>query len=377
MPIDFRYAHPQDYERISKFLDEYWAKDHIYVRSRPLFDWTFQRRNLWPEDGYSFAVGEVHGELVAILGGIPFQFNEFGKKSTGVWIVNYVVRPDYRKGSTALQLLSMFRRPPFSPVIAFGINPATSSIYRILRGEVLKEIPRHFLVMPGAQERMRNLLQIAHPDFGKDRISSLASAFELTHVPNPPATYAATLSEDWDRQDWSHFACHLVGAARDLDFLSWRYLKHPQLRYRFLTIPDGSRSGLIVWRLEMIQRSTEGRRVDVDRIARIVEFLPVSRKNAHDLFALFLEKAAAADAFAADYYSYHGPSRHWIEEMGFCSTDKHPEGNLIPSRFQPLDGKGGGILSAMFTHEGTPACSTDSTCVWYWTKADSDQDRPN
>ena len=110
-------------------------------------------------------MAEDNGELAGILGGIPFKFNQFGRTSNGMWIVNYVIRPDHRKGSAALQLLSQFRKPEFNPVIAFGINPATSAIYRVLRGQVLDEIPRHFMVLPGGRG--------AHGEPAADRLSRL------------------------------------------------------------------------------------------------------------------------------------------------------------------------------------------------------------
>src|SRR6202011_838696 len=134
MPVQYRFATIDEYPRISQFLDKHWAADHIYVRSRRLFDWTFRRNDLWTDDTYSFAVAEDQGELVGILGGIPFVFNHFGEQSSGVWIVNYVIREDHRRGPAALQLLSVFRKPPFRATIAFGINPATATIYRVLRG---------------------------------------------------------------------------------------------------------------------------------------------------------------------------------------------------------------------------------------------------
>lgn len=80
---------------------------------------------------------------------------------------------------------------------------------------------------------------------------------------------------------------------------------------------------------------------------------------------------------AADFYGYHGQTREWLQEMGFRVSDAHPDGPYFPSRFQPLDGKGGGIMSAIFLQDSALPCSNDSECPWYWTKSDSDQDRPN
>lgn len=377
MAVQFRYANLDEYPRLSKFLNDYWAENHIYVRDEPLFQWTFDRRNHWEHGGFSFAVGEDKGELVGILGGIPFRFNNRGKSSKGVWIANYVIRPDYRRGTLALQLLSQFRKPEFNAVVASGINPATISIYKVLRGEVLPDMPRHFLVLPGAAGRMANLLGIAHADWPAEKIEALIEPFSISRMPEISAPFGRSIPAAWDEVDWPEIAAATTGAARDSDFLNWRYVHHPDFEYRFLGVPDGDRTGLAVWRLETIRRATPEGRADVDRIARLVEFLPASRKNAEGLFAAFLGEICAAGAFGADYYGYHGETGCWFEEMGFQRVARHPEGHAIPSRFQPLDGKGGGIMSAMFLQESASPCNEAPECAWYWTKADSDQDRPN
>ena len=291
-------------------------------------------------------------------------------------MANYVIRPDHRRGPTALQLLAMFRPPRFHACVAFGINPATSAIYRVLRGEVLPLIPRHFAVLPGCEGRLCDLLAIAHPEWEADRMRSLAAAFTLDAIPDA-ADSRASLPATWDRDDWPAIAAGAVGAARDRDYLEWRYLRHPRFEYRIITVPEGARAGLAVWRLETIRRQTpEGRR-DVDSIGRLVEFIPTSRGNARVLGAAFLHQLQAAGAFAADFYCYHGPTRELIAELGFRHTAAHPDGGHVPTRFQPLDGRGGGIMSALFLAGGPSSCSGGAASAWYWTKSDSDQDRPN
>ena len=378
MAANFRFARADEYPRIAQFLDEFWAKDHAYCRMPDLFEWTFRRPGHWDEDQCSFAIAEDEGQLTGILGGIPFTFNSFGKTSRGVWIVNYVIRPDHRKGPLALQLLGMFRRPDFEPVIAFGINPATSVIYRVLRGEVLPEIPRHFMVLPEARERMTRLLSIAHADWTEDHAAALASSFARPLSLGGDSVQAShELPATWDQRDWPAFAEKTIGVARDADFLNWRYRKHPKFEYRFLSVPDDAGNGLAVWRLETIRRQTEQGRQDVEQIGRLVEFLPASQENARRLLSAFAGELRGAGALGADYYGFHGQTRGWLQEFGFTPTASHPEGDSIPTRFQPLDGKGGGILSAMFLKADAPRCWEADSCQWYWTKADSDQDRPN
>ncbi len=375
--MEFRFARCGEYPQIRRFLDEYWARDHVYCRMPELFDWTFRRPGYSEPGSYTFAVAEEQGELTGILGGIPFRFNRFGSSSRGVWIVNYVIRPDHRRGAAALRLLSQFRRPEFDPVIAFGINPATSAIYRVLRGQVLDEIPRHFLVLPEACGRMQRLLLAAYPDWAAERAGALAEAFVLRRAARPAREAGDHIPASWDGKDWPAIAEQTAGAVRDSGYLDWRYRRHPVFEYRFLTVPDGARTGLAVWRLETIRRQTPGGRADFDRIGRLLEFLPASAAGAEALFNSFLDALRRADALGADFYGYHGQTRCWFRQLGFAEAASHPGGRAIPSRFQPLDGKGGGILSAIFVQSEAPACGNLPDCPWYWTKSDSDQDRPN
>jgi hypothetical protein len=377
MPVQYRFATIDEYPRISQFLDKHWAADHIYVRSRSLFDWTFRRNDLWTDDTYSFAVAEDQGELVGILGGIPFVFNRFGEQSSGVWIVNYVIREDHRRGPTALQLLGVFRKPPFRTTIAFGINPATAAIYRVLRGQVLAEIPRHFLVLPHGTEAMSEFLNAAGLGWDEERIRGVTSAFRVSSLPDVAKSVCSELPEDWDQNDWPRLAATTVGAARDSAYLRWRYVCHPSFEHHVISVPENGANGLAIWRLEAIRKRIGSGLAEVGRIGRLLEFLPTSFHNAGDLTAVFLKELTECGAFGADYYGYHGESRTWLEELGFRSTANHADGDSIPSRFQPLDGKGGGIMSAMFVPAGIPTCSTAPNCPWSWTKSDSDQDRPN
>ena len=84
----------------------------------------------------------------------------------------------------------------------------------------------------------------------------------------------------------------------------------------------------------------------------------------------------AAGALGADFYGYHSGANCVLEDAGFLDCGAIEDGERLPSRFQPLDGKGGGILSAMFLKEPSPGFGAADS-AWYWTKSDSDQDRPN
>jgi hypothetical protein len=342
-----------------------------------LFEWTFGRKSLWDRDAYSFAFAEDRGSIVGILGGIPFLFNCHGSESHGVWLVNFMLTPEYRRGAAALQLLNMFKRPPYGTIIAFGNDPRVAPLYRAMGARILPEMPRHIVVLPGATERMAALLCHTYPDWPRARAERLARAFSLQTVTCEGAEPSPWLPLTWDRCDWPRIAGVTVGAARNVDYLRWRYVQHPRFEYRFIAVREGNRTGLLVWRLETIRRVTpEGLR-DLDRIGRVVEWLPTSVRNARDLLSALLQALVEADAIAADYYAYHGQTRAWLGEIGFHDVASDGDGRAVPSRFQPLDARGGDIQSAVFAGRDVPPCTTDLNCLWHWTKSDSDQDRPN
>jgi hypothetical protein len=168
-----------------------------------------------------------------------------------------------------------------------------------------------------------------------------------------------------------------MGAVRDLKYLTWRYLRHPCFQYRILCVPEGNRTGIIIWRLETIRESTGPGYVDVDRIGRVLEFLPASRENARDLLALLWSELTATDVIGADFYGYHSETSAGLNASGFLNVDGHSDGQMIPSRFQPLEARGGTILSAVFGQDHLASCFEECPGQWYWTQSDADQDRPN
>jgi hypothetical protein len=85
--------------------------------------------------------------------------------SQGVWLLHYLVRPDYRRGALAVRLLNMFRQPSFTVTIAFGISTAAVSLYTALHARLLETIPRHAAIFPDAVERTTHLLRLAYPDW--------------------------------------------------------------------------------------------------------------------------------------------------------------------------------------------------------------------
>ncbi len=377
MLAELCYANFDEYPRIREFLANYRSATNIYVREPKLFDWTFSRQLLWDHDGYSFALAEDKGNIIGVLGGIPFTMNCFGQQFRALWLANYMISPDYRRGPLAMRLLKMMRCEPYRATIAFGINPQTAPIYQVLRWRLVDNIPRHFVVLPQALERMCELLRLTHTGWTRERIEALVSSFRLPNLPEERPESESALPENWNNIGWEPIARRTVGAARDAEYLKWRYLDHPVFSYNLIVVHENDRAGLLVWRLETIRVKTDQGESNFDRIGRVVEFLPASWQNAKTLFSRLLHDLNEAGAIGADFYCYHSETRNLLAELGMLPVESHADGQCLPARFQPLDDKTSAIMSSMFAPEEMPVCSFDSNCVWYWTKSDADQDRPN
>src|SRR5262249_16175950 len=141
-------------------------------------------------------------------------------------------------------------------------------------------------------------------------------------------------------------------------------------------LPEWERTGLLIWRLETIRHDVHGVRTGLDRIGRVVEFLPASSENARGLIRLLCEQLRETDAIGADFFGYHGPTSQALSANGMRDASSVPDGNALPSRFQPLSPHSP-THNAMFADSGLPVCDVSANCPWYWTKSDSDQDRPN
>ena len=368
-----------EYDKIAAFIDRYWARDHIYCRSRSLFDWTFADNPSWQGEGYSFATARLGDEIVGILGAIPFALNLFGETRPACWLANWMVAPSARTTAAGLRLMRVFTDELGWNAFSLGINEPVTPLYRAMRWELVTDWPRWVMLRPGQRHQCLALLRQCHPDWTDTRIQSLIDRVgEQQKIGASFPKISRSLHRDWDSRGWAHISVELVGATRDFDYLSWRYRDHPSFDYEFLTISDGERQGLLIWRGQNVVSDTSGSGVIVvARVARIVEFLPSSADNARHLINFLGEWMDEHDVAFADCYMQHKHYCEWLSKSGFERVDNVPDGKHFPSRFSPLDGKPGNIRSAI---KVTPDVSGKMQLrpeSWYWTKSDSDQDRPN
>ncbi|MCX7836045.1 MAG: GNAT family N-acetyltransferase [bacterium] len=371
-----RLAKRSEYSIISAFLRQHWADNHIYTRSKPLFDWTFGLPLCEESEEYSFALAFHQGECVGILGAIPFTLNVYGETKPAYWLANWMTTRDQRSTTTGLQLLKQFDRTADQVIISFGINANVARIYRALHWQVLETTPRYLALSPHHQERIRALLAALYPDIPFTMVESMLKFFT---IPSDGSKGDVSLEapiglSDWDAKGWRFFAPNLIGAARHSAYLKWRYLDHPHFQYHCYFLPFEGRMGLLVYRIEHFHyRPSEQAEPISERLLRVVEFLAVSKEQSIQFLQLLQQKLLEHDALGFDMWGFYGKTEQWLNEIGISCTEDFSSYVPFPSRFQPIEPTLTTIMSAFKGVEQIPSRGSD----WYWTKSDSDQDRPN
>jgi len=366
-----------EYPAIASFIDRNWKKDHAYVRSKALFDWTFHENPSWhEEDFYSLAVAVDDASVVGMLGAIPFKLNVLGDTVEACWLVNWIVMP-HVKGGKGLALLNFFSNEDNFNTISFGINDEVAPLYRALGWKEMSPIPRMEWVNPSKKNYAEILLSRLNPDATIEEVRRYISkvsavAFEINTPESKKLNEIA--ASVWDRKGWSVWRKKSIGCARDYSYLKWRYLKHPIYEYKTSVIADEGELGLIIWRIEITRRmNANGTLEDYIPFARIAEFLPVSEANARQLLSICLVDASAAGVLAADFYCYNSELTKMLKRIGF-SVSKDASSVCLPNHTQPI-ARGSDIKSRIKSFSCDQITGEDYQ--WYWTRSDSDQDRPS
>ncbi|MBT8450556.1 MAG: hypothetical protein KJO40_01190 [Deltaproteobacteria bacterium] len=340
-----RVAHQSERDRIARFLDGHWRKDHIFVTCPELLDW----QHLDSRRGrYNFVLG-VHEEsqqIHGILGFIPLaQFDPALRIESFCWMAIWKIRDAARGHKLGRRLLS-YLNDTLKPaaLCTVAASSMTLPMYQAM-GYQTGRLNHHFILHPGKSNF--HLVVNAGSNATRGRVE--------------PSQHPRTLeavTEDEIRKDLSHcFADQKAIPGKSPTYLIHRYLRHPIYRYRPYAIREKGRTlGLLVTRTCSHEES---------RAIRIVDFIGPS-EALWGLRGQWESILREQDAEYADFYSA-GIDERDLVSSGF--TSRHGEdGIVIPNYFEPFMRKNVEIDFMISVPIGTP---------FRIVKGDSDQDRPN
>lgn len=368
--MDIRFFKVAEINRLQEGINDIWAKNHIFVKEKELLTYMFHEnpaKSIFTNnEHFSFLGAWERESLIGILGILPFHLNVFGKKSIGCTLVNWAVLPEHRNSGAGLALINEVKKYHPTMILSLGINPKVEKLYKLLGWNVLDETPR-WIGIVNKKKTIELMLKGDH--------QPLRYWNELKRVQANRSYKVIEVNElderKWDTFYWGKFAKQSVGFTRDSSFLSWRYFKHPFFTYHTFVCMDqnGDYKGLVVVRIETILTG--------EKIGRIVEFISSDQDSAITLANALIGMKEQLLFF--DFFCFSNISTWGLEAVGFkrvlkSDTDKQ----VVPMRFQPLDFNHTSLMAAIYVEPKLimefPIQKND---LWYVTKGDSDQDRPN
>jgi hypothetical protein len=330
---EIRCCKKEEYGKLVQFFREYWNENHIFCKSKEIFE--FQHGKA--ERGYYDFLVAVHKETEefhAVLGFIRSSLYDDGEdyeNPQAIYGALWKVREDVRNkeiGKLGLavlfELVNLF---PNSVYITLGLSKYSQSIYKAMHYDF--GIMTHYYI---ANKNKKNYEIIVNPHFSSAqskcecRIERMADAVEIENRFIPSKTP---------------------------EYIRNRYLRHPFYKYELLGIYRGEEL-LSEWIIRKISVGDANCIRIIDMVGDLEHI-----ENISEQLTLFMENE---NCEYIDCYN-HGVSPECFIKMGFVEKDGD---TVVPNYFEPFEKTNVDIYYAAYRKDGIVIF-----------KGDADQDRPS
>lgn len=335
----FKTCEREDLPRLLTFIDTYWKKNHILVRSKEILD--FQYYNC-EEDKYDFVLAEntQTGELDGIRGWIRVaQYDPALAEYDEVWSAVSKVRTDVENNEIKVLGSYLWRylekHKGFGTV---GISRFSFAMHTAIRHK-LCSLGQYFI------------------------LNSESGEYKIATVPADYQHPTGIVESNWhlrEIEDINSVDEDAVPAYyrpfKSKTYLINRFVKHPVYKYHFYGLYEG-----VALRSILVGKFVE---IKDSKILRIVDVLG-SLEEVGNLYHDFQSILKETGSEYVDFLCY-GIDDAAFQRMGFDKLDPEQEQLIIPNYFEPFEAKNIVINGAF-----KPA---ERYCMF---KADADQDRPS
>lgn len=332
--MHIRFAEKNDKFNICKFIDEYWAKDHILVRWEELFDEYYENS----AGGYNFAIAEeeTSGDMYGICGFI--YANHLNKPD--IWLALWKVIPSSIP-SLGLDLVRFIHRElDCNLLCCCGIRKEVVRLYQFL-GYQTGTLKHYYRLADLEEYRIANVVI--------KKILPVEKKANLIIMPLP--------DEKSFKEHFSLASFSQIKPYKDENYIIHKYYHNIAYQYRLWGIVGDSNDiclGVIVGR-EIVYNER--------KILRIVDFL--GDESALADCTAFLDNQLRENGYEyIDMYEY-GLHDETMLKIGMIENSEEDE-NTIPNYFEPYE------CSKVKIH-----FFTSNTENFRMFKADGDQERPN
>lgn len=336
----FKICEREDLPRLLTFIDTYWKKNHILVRSKDILD--FQYYNC-EEDKYDFVLAEntQTGELDGIRGWIRVaQYDPALAEYDEVWSAVSKVRTDVENNEIKVLGSYLWRylekHKGFGTV---GISRFSFAMHTAIRHKTCS-LGQYYILNPEVSDyKVAKIPPGEHfVEHEKELKWHLEEIADIYTVPDDavPAHYRPFKSKT---------------------YLINRFVKHPVYKYHFYGI----------YECEVLRTIIVGKFIEINnsKILRIVDVLG-SLEDVGCLYADFVSLMQKTYSEYVDFLCF-GIDDAIFERIGFEKLDPKREDIVIPNYFEPFLQQNIVINGAYKPVEGG----------YTMFKADADQDRPS
>lgn len=222
----------EDLERMKSFFNKVYREGHIMTEEKHL-EWQFQK-NPWNffHPSYSNLLLINNDEIMGHLGLIPYNFVLKGRNVRGAFLSSLIVKEDLRSRGAGIYLVREAEKY-FDILCVLGLNAQAVPVYKYCGWSEVFSLRRWFC------EKKNFVLDDCAQGYAVQELKTLDNSWNLI----------------WKKTK-DQWGCLIE---RSPDYLDWRFLRHPYIKYKIYQKKD---EGYIILRKEVGNEYRAGRIVD-------------------------------------------------------------------------------------------------------------------
>lgn len=332
---DYKYL-----DKLIKFIDENWKKNHIFVQNREMFNWQHKGINT----KYNFVISiDQNDNILGMLGFISTsKFSKVLKKNNDVWLTMWKILENSPYPGLGLGMVNFLKKQGYDTICAVGLSDLVKRIYKALNYEVGQL--NHYIVF---NDKIDKFKFIKPPVLKKVLIKKNNYRYLEMDKKKLKSISKKKEEEIFYRKPF-----------KNIDYVINRYIRHPIYKYKVYGIfsEKNKLETIFVSRVVKIKSIS---------IARIVEFQGKSLLSA-DYNTIILSYLSSNNLEYADLLFF---SEEALDKKKSCFIDiKDCKDLIVPNYFEPLKMQNIDIDFAYKTKD------KKNFSIF---RGDSDQDRPN
>lgn len=346
----FKLAEQKDIPKILSELKRFFGKNY-YGANKRFFNWLYKKNpylKIWNKNA-TFSVALLKsskGKILCISCFLPWEVMCKGKKYSAMWDIEWLnVSKTKGLGRKIIKSLEKY----FDLYLGFGYNSLAARGYKKLKYSLFGEIDRKIYII--SKLRLNKLLE---PLNGNKKIIFP----NQIKVPFRKYKFVKSLKQI-SNQPFSEYSKKNYISAKSKELLEWRYLRHPFIKYKFLT---SNYNDLAVLRDEVVRGTRQ-------KVLRILEIFPTA-KSRNQIVNAVLSYAKKSNFILVDFFCVSRFQSDKVLGKKFMSFERHRKFD-IPYLFNPVERRTRKSINFVYKKiKNMPFKPSE----FYATKGDGDQD---